>query len=529
MDTQEQRFFQRWWRAIVMVAIASLILGAMTQSITAQGNFWLGFLAAFLLIFLVGSACLFVWEKVGRGKALAWMMVIAFLVRLFLGIFLNCGLPQFGYDTAPQRAGFVFEDAYRRDENAWALAQSGDSVLRAFSDEYGTDQYGGMLALSALVYRALSPDAYRPILIVILAAGAMALSLPFLVAGVRRQFPYALALIAGWILAIYPEGVLLGAAQMREPFFIFFLCVLIWSASLWIHRSRLKFALPTFFISALLFFLFSYRVAIMAIAGVLLWVLIEELAATTHRWKKLAGAVVAAIAGVATLLVFRDWFVEALQWDVNRTVLLSGVVQFQLDKLPTFLHFPFVLIYGLLQPVLPAAIAAPAPWIWKSLGIFRAVGWYALLPLLVYTVFRIWKVNPPRNRRWLTAILVVVWVWILISSARAGGDQWDNPRYRAIFLPWMTILGAWAIHFARVTKDRWLLRTYLVELVFLGFFTEWYISRYYPFIPRLDFKWMIILIFAIGLTIFAGGWISDRKRLRKKDNTVIETKPSNGI
>lgn len=514
---------------IGFVAIASLILGGMTQAVTAQGNFWLGFLAAFILTFTVGSALLYFWVKAGRGKALAWMMVIAFLIRLFLGIFLNWGLPRFGYDTAPQRAGFVFEDAYRRDENAWALAQSGDSALRAFSDEYGTDQYGGMLALSALVYRVLSPDTYRPILIVILAAGAMALSLPFLVAAVERQFSFRLALIAGWILALYPEGVLLGAAQMREPFLISFLCVLIWSASHWIDRSRLKLTLSAAFVSTGLFFLFSYRVTIMAVAGVLIWVLVEELAATSSRWIKLAGVVVAAIAGAAALFIFRDWFLESLQWDVNRTVLQSGVVQFQLEKLPQFLHFPFVLVYGLLQPVLPAAIAAPAPWIWKSLGIFRSVGWYALLPLLIYAVFRIWKVYPARNRRWLAVILGVVWVWILISSARAGGDQWDNPRYRTIFLPWMAMISAWAIHYARATKDRWLRRTYLVLLVFLGFFTEWYISRYYPVIPRLDFALMIILIFSISLTIFAGGWIRDRKSLQKKDSLATDKNPKNGM
>ncbi len=32
----------------------------------------------------------------------------------------------------------------------------------AFDDELGTDQYGGMLLMSSLVYRVLSPDALGP-------------------------------------------------------------------------------------------------------------------------------------------------------------------------------------------------------------------------------------------------------------------------------------------------------------------------------------------------------------------------------
>ena len=60
------------------------------------------------------------------------------------------------------------------------------------------------------------------------------------------------------------------------------------------------------------------------------------------------------------------------------------MVQYLLEKMPTWAQLPFIVAYGMLQPVLPAGLVAPAPWIWKSLAIFRAVGWYALIPLLVY-------------------------------------------------------------------------------------------------------------------------------------------------
>jgi len=52
----------------------------------------------------------------------------------------------------------------------------------------------------------------------------------------------------------------------------------------------------------------------------------------------------------------------------------------------------------------------------------------------------------------------------------------------------------------------------LVEGIFLAFFTEWYISRYYPVIPRLDFWLMIVIIFILSSFVIILGWLKDRKR-----------------
>jgi hypothetical protein len=62
---------------------------------------------------------------------------------------------------------------------------------------------------------------------------------------------------------------------------------------------------------------------------------------------------------------------------------------------------------------------------------------------------------------WSTLACVV---WILISSARAGGDQWDNPRYRTIFLPWLALICAWGWDYARRMKNPWLWRILVVKV-----------------------------------------------------------------
>jgi hypothetical protein len=507
----EEQLMKRKFVPILLIILGSITMGMLIQTLLPVGDFWQGVSGASSLLFLVLMILYLVWLGVGRGKKLAWMMLLAFILRLGLGIFLAWGLPQFGYDEPPQQAGFVFQDAFRRESSAWELAQSGEPLAKAFSDEYTVDQYGGLLAMDAFVYRFLSPDAYRPGLIIILSAAAGALSLPFLTAFLGRIFGRRAALWGGWVLALYPEGILLGAAQMREPFLILFFSILTWSVAQILDGRRQKLAIPFLIGSAASLFLFSIRVAIPLLGIVLLWIWVEESARIKRTWLK----TVIWIGGLTTIIAliwfYQDWVREIISWDARLTLIASGRIQFELESLPTWLHIPFIIGYGIFQPVLPAAIAAPAPWIWRGLGIFRALGWYALLPLLAYAIIKIIRLPSSRKKRWLMIIIIFVWVWIFIASARAGGDQWDNPRYRTIFLPWMAIIAGWAVNFVREHKDRWLGQALLIEGIFLSFFTEWYISRYYPVIPRLNFWLMILLILILSMAVVLIGWYRDRK------------------
>lgn len=500
------------WHFEVYLAIIigiSLAIGAGIQGILGVGRFLPGFVAGSLISFFGLFIMLLVWHRAGAGKTLAWMMLIAFGLRIILAVFLIWGLPRFGYENTEQQAGFVFNDAYRRERTAWTLAQSNESLFKAFDDELGSDQYGGMLAMSALVYRTLSPDAFRPGLISIISATAMSLSIPILMAAVQSKFNRKTTVWAGWILALYPEGVLLGASQMREPLMILLIAVLIWAAARWLARSNLKLVLPLFALDVALFLILSYRVAIPSLGVIALWVWVVESGRMEKVWPKIVGWVVIALAGLGSLAFFRPWLDEVLRWDAHLAVQNSGVLDFLLKSLPQSLTFPFILVYGLLQPVLPAALVTPAPAIWKGIAIFRAVGWYALLPLLAYVAIRIWKADGKQKRRWLAVFLVAVVVWTLIASARAGGDQWDNPRYRAIFLPWMAILAGWGLDYAASQKDRWFRRILWVEGVFLLVFTEWYFGRYLHIGPKLEFGVMVGLIVGGSFLILAGGAVWD--------------------
>ena len=113
---------------------------------------------------------------------------------------------------------------------------------------------------------------------------------------------------------------------------------------------------------------------------------------------------------------------------------------------------------------------------------------------------------------------VFVLVWMFISSLRAGGDQFDNPRYRVIFLPWLAFMAEWGIDFALKLRDWWLIRWIAIELIFLGFFTQWYVSRYgADIIRRFPFWKTVTYIIACSAVVFATGLIGPiRRRLDKK-------------
>jgi hypothetical protein len=173
---------------------------------------------------------------------------------------------------------------------------------------------------------------------------------------------------------------------------------------------------------------------------------------------------------------------------------------------------PLVTVYGVTRPLLPAALLEPAAWLPRALSIGRALGWYALLPLIIYGSITAWRARSPHDRRVLVWLAVFSWIWILVSSARGGGDGTDNPRYRVIFLVVMALLAAWSYAWARSRKDAWLGRLLAVEGVFLVFLTQWYVSRYIPNVYQLPFVWMFALIGLISAGILVGGWVWDRRR-----------------
>ena len=530
----------------------SLLLGAVL-SFLQPGNWLVGWLAFSPLLFLSFYLFTILHRWAGGGGMLAWMIILTFALRLFVGVGVYLILPIDGYNEPDDRSGFIFTDAHRRDDQAWELAQSDEPILSAFNKTYRTDQYGGLLAFTSLAYRALSPDAHRVFLLILLSAIVAALGIPFFWRAARQAFGEKVALAAGWMLVLYPESVLLGSAAMREPYLITFGALALWGFVAWQlserhsphrgsnHQERSR-ILPG---GERAFLPHSGMIWIgLGLAGMLLvspvvalvtlviltgwwWMAREQ---GRFSWIAFFALVLVFIVGLVLLVlalnrqgnfgggplgVIDAWFRESVKWVVFQLERDSGWVQKLFVEMPEWLHLPFVTVYGILQPVLPAVFFEPTTLTWRIIGIFRALGWYLLLPLLLYAFIAAWKNEDVRERRLWLWITVIAWMWIILTALRGGGDQWDNPRYRAILLLWQVLASGYALTCFRTRSDSWLVRIFLVEGIFLAFFTQWYLSRYLQIGEQLPFGWMIALIIGSSLLVLAGGEWWDHHQHRK--------------
>ncbi len=116
-----------------------------------------------------------------------------------------------------------------------------------------------------------------------------------------------------------------------------------------------------------------------------------------------------------------------------------------------------------------------------------------------------------RNRSILLWLSLLAWIWILLAALRGGGDLWDNPRYRTILFLWQSILAGSVWVWWRETRNVWLWRIVLMEVVFLAVFTQWYGSRYYHWAGQLPFAGMVGLILGLWGVILGVGWWQDKK------------------
>ena len=513
-------------RDLLWILPSSLVLG-LALSLLGPGVWWIGWLAYSILLVLGLLALLALWRSTGSPRALGWMLLLSLVLRLGIGIFFSYVLPVFGNDNEVHHGGYIYRDAFTYDSQAWGLAASGDPLWKAFDRSYGIEeQYGGLTFTLSLTYRMFSPDVHRPWLTILLSALMGALGVAVAWKGARQAWGEGVAMVLGWTMALYPESLLSGCSQIREPFLLLFIAMLLWAAATW-QGNRQRTAWIWLAGGTLGLFLFSPGVAVatLVVLGVWVWLARKEV----HiRWWWVAGVVaLIVLAGLlfsqivaGTLKVqggplanLSNWLKYSMNFGASVTTLNSGWLQTIFRALPESLHLPFIVGYGIAQPVLPAAIADPAVWPVRLIGILRGLGWYALLPFMLYCLRPIWKTTDKRARMAWLWLWLAVWVWIFLASARAGGDQWDNPRYRVILLMFQAALAAYALLWARQTRDRWLGRVLAVEGIFLAFFGYWYIARYTHWrAGQVHIFVVIAAIVIVSAIILVGGWIWDRRR-----------------
>lgn len=512
-------------RDLFWILPVSLGVG-LTLSLLDGGTWWIGLLAYGLLLALGLLALTALWRAAGASRTLLVLLLLALFLRLGFGLFFSYVLPIYGNDSDVHNAGFIYRDASTYDRQAWELAASGDPLWKAFDRSSGIEeQYGGLTLALSLTYRLLSPDLHRPWLTILLVAVVSALGVGFAWRGIRDAYGEKTAWAAAWILALYPESILTGCSQIREPFLLLFSAMFFWALTRLQGGHRA--AGWAWLAGGLLgMFLFSPPAAgsVILVGGI--WVLLFGSRRRVH-WGWVVGVLAAAglaflifgyIAGSALQVSggpfanVVNWLRESAKWSLYGTQHTSDGLEPYFAIIPNFLHLPMVTAYGVFQPLLPAAIADLTVWPVSFISIFRSLGWYLLLPLLAFAPF-IGKKLPQETRLAWWWLGLAVWTWILVASFRAGGDQWDNPRYRLILVFFQALLGGQVWVYWRESRDAWFGRLLSFEGIFLVVFLYWYEERYaknWAIWRGLRLPAMFLIILASAFLIFVGGWIWDR-------------------
>ncbi|HLA98375.1 MAG TPA: hypothetical protein VJL34_07970 [Anaerolineales bacterium] len=517
------------WLAFAASAASLILLSLVLAYISTRFQSLQGW-ASFLGVSALAGLLLWGgWLALRGERPPAWLLYLlagAALLRLALGAFWYLALPAWGYASPPEQAGYVMADAHERDQAAWELAQSGKPLASAFRGAYRkADQYGGLLYLSAAIYRYLGGQTHQPLLVVVLGAAFSSLAVSFTWALAQRLWGEGVARLAAWGLALYPEALLLGSSQMREAFLMALAAAAFWGLlrAAQLHSlNRLGWVL-----AALLVCLpFSPPVAGMLLALLLLQALfifdggfLRQFASRRRNLLILAALALLILAatwltlrqlapevGANPLALLQWWLKKTAEWQAHLSQRASGWVQKIFRNTPDWMNAPLLLVYGVAQPFLPAALGdvSGAP-VWRGIAIWRALGWTLLLPLLLYAPLRAWR-RDGAGRRLARGLSLAVWLVILLASFRSGGDLWDNPRYRVVFAGTQVALAAWAWSAPRRRADPWLRRVLVGMAFVLAWFMPWYLRRYTPL------QWPVVDLFktlGLGLACAFLYWIWD--------------------
>jgi hypothetical protein len=371
---------------------------------------------------------------------------------------------------------------------------------------------------------------------------------------VNQIFGEKVASAAAWIFALYPESILLGASAMREPYLLTFSALAFYGfvelfrrvqrsePTLAPHahlpwwavpesagvsersRSAAWIALAIGLIGMLLISPAIVLVTLLIFAG---WTFFTSERANISWITILLFAIIFLVGllflsaslnrsgkfdATSPLHVINDWLQLAVKWDAYQLERESGWVQKIFDESPAWIRLPFVTVYGLFQPVLPATLIRHTNPIRTAITLLRGLGWYALIPLLSLSFVAATGSSSSRKRNLVLWLALFSWTWIVLAALRGGGDLWDNPRYRTIMFLWQSILAGYVWVWWQETRNAWLPRIIAMGGVFLLVFIQWYASRYHRWGGQLPFSVMVALILGSWGLIIGIGWWQDRKK-----------------
>ncbi len=516
------------WRIWIFSSLAAGSVIAVLDPAGISLQSWLAFVAVSAIGVGVLQLAVQLLGVSSKDRGVLGVLAAAVVLRLAVALILTYVLPAFGYEETVQQAGYVFYDAYMRDQAAWDLGSSTRPLWIAIAEGEPSDQYGTLLFVSSMVYRYLSPSAHHPLLVASLGAWLGSLAVLFTWKAVQMTIDSRGAIFAAWVVALYPDGVLLSASQMREPYLISgFAASLLGYAFLRSGRIR---AGVTAFLAAMALMLVSPPFALLSLVVVgFAWIWEGRKHPKQTGWLLIGLGILAGAAFLLTIMAWtgagvvegtgleavREWMIRGAEFQSHQLERGSGWVQKMFRQAPEWAHLPMATVYGLILPFFPAGLMSEGALVWRIIVTWRGLGWMLLITFLLYAPLAAIKAEGLRSLH--TYLALAVWVVALLVSFRAAGDLWDNPRYRTVLLAAQASVAAWAWVNAQRKLSPWLLRTALLVAYFNMMFLVWYAGRAGIMPPLYFEKMMPILGVSIGLFLvgsFALDWVRQRRLTR---------------
>ncbi len=532
------------WKVVILIgaALVSAAALAASQGAALGGDpwwyaniFWPNFLV-FIIPMILGFGLIELCNRLflaGEASAFArkctWWALGARLAFLILA---PIGLLLWGYSSNRNLKGLVQRDAVNAVDTAWIAAQPGHSLIDAFHRAPG-DNTGGITTAGVAIFRLLSPDVERTLLLGLFASVLTSLTVIAVYRLGRGLFSPGVAKAAALIVAVYPEAVMIGSSHQQLAYMTLIFSMALLALAGVIRKTEPVAGDPglpgrrqaVILLAAMtaLGFLVGYQFAILGVmCGVIfaLWFSDPKKRIGRILWIG-AGAVVFVLVVIRVLaaldvipsawdLLFKQYrFLYSMAWEEFDKLKAAGGGDFFQNVLTTMERGPaFILaaIYGLARPALPAAIgyrntSAEGGFFWQLLNFYRSLGWYALLPLLLYGTLK--SLRGILSRKPEAILMFLFWVVAIVGSYRAFGDEWDNPRYRLFAIAPMALLAAWAWITQREQKDPWFMRIVIPFATATVSLTVWYILRDYASVnfPALPSIAVIGVITAVAFVL----------------------------
>jgi hypothetical protein len=511
------------WKILILIVVALISTSILAASqATALGGdpwwyatvFWpnfMVFIIPMLLVFALIEVCTSYFLPGEGGEFARKCTWGAFGARLAFLILVPIAILFWGYESNRNLKGLVELDAINAVDSAWHAAHAGGSVLEAWGRRPG-DNTGGITVMGVAVFRLLSMDQERTLLLGLIASALTSLTVIAVYRLASGLFSPGVAKVAAIIAAIYPEAVMIGSSHQQMGYMALILSLGMLAIAGLIRNPSLvpgepglpnrRNAAVLLVIAFVLSFIVSYQFAILGFlcgAAFAVWLSDPRKRLGRIFWIGAGAAAVALI--VLRVLAWRDvipsdWdylysqyqYVYGMAWEEFTKLTNAGGGDFFQNVLITMEKgqaFLLAAVYGLIRPALPAAIGYRNPTahggvFWQMLNIYRSLGWYLLLPVLIYGTLK--SLRGILQRKPETILMLIFWFVAFIGSYRAFGDEWDNPRYRLFAFAPMALLAASAWMAQRETKDPWFKRIVLSFAAAVVSLTVWYILRDYAMV-----------------------------------------------